>query len=563
MPPRQRVRQRQQQTEPIVDEKDNANLSHKSINGNVTLMLTACAIFIAVVVATRLSSSPSAEPLTPSHEDVMLSKELSTDNPYALANTQAGANDALAWLLQPLDSNEFFREHWETKPVVLRRRESFYNDLESGLEFVDAVLTTQRKVERTPLLMHPTQGTSQADCSTVKNSMENETHKYTNLYHAYLNGATLVCNIVPAYWGPLATLMGGLSKETGFQWLSNLYLSPRGAQGFPSHTDNKDGLVVQVTGKKRWVIHESKFVHPLRSQMLGRPHERGVEDLIGKTITNTEISQGDLIHIPRGFIHHALTSDEPSLHYTISATKNFEWCDFLTSFCKNVVTDDDDETKILEMIQMAIDRETKLAKNSWIRASLPLFYSTDRTQLLESLSPVLTKLKKSTLKHAARALKRIQNWKEKVDTVFSRLETGDDKAIEAALVENAVYTNYVQSLIDHGLSTTSEGVLRIEGALQQDTSFVLVTRKDEDACAFNFKSFQPDDDGSVTLLTATSTDPSVVIKYSSNIQNILRFIQATQFKSFFLKDIPSDDAFETACVLRLALYRGALNIVTE
>lgn len=48
--------------------------------------------------------------------------------------------------------------------------------------------------------------------------------QYTSIYHAYLDGTTLVCNLVPAYWKPLAELMDGLSRDTGFDFLANMYV---------------------------------------------------------------------------------------------------------------------------------------------------------------------------------------------------------------------------------------------------------------------------------------------------------------------------------------------------
>ncbi len=114
--------------------------------------------------------------------------------------------------------------------------------------------------------MHPNGKASQADCTWVHLGMVDRHDEYPSMYHAYLGGCTLVCNIVPAYWPPLASLMGQLEETTGFPYMANLYLSPRASQGFVAHTDNKDGFLLQIDGAKRWVMYNTTFRNPMRMQ---------------------------------------------------------------------------------------------------------------------------------------------------------------------------------------------------------------------------------------------------------------------------------------------------------
>jgi hypothetical protein len=54
---------------------------------------------------------------------------------------------------------------------------------------------------------------------------------------------------------------------------------------------------------------------------------------LGELLFSSVLESGDLLHVPRGFVHHAASEpDSSSLHYTISATKNMEWCEFLEAY---------------------------------------------------------------------------------------------------------------------------------------------------------------------------------------------------------------------------------------
>lgn len=151
---------------------------------------------------------------------------------------------SLAWLLQPLTVTSWFDTYFEVEPVLFTGRPLLYTELGLGLDHVDSILAAQRKAALQPLLLHPETKHSQADCSVVAMGMGDLAPRYMSMYHAYLDGSTLVCNIVPSYWRPLAELVEAIGRETGHSYMANMYLSPRASQGFTDHTDNKDGLIL-------------------------------------------------------------------------------------------------------------------------------------------------------------------------------------------------------------------------------------------------------------------------------------------------------------------------------
>ena len=94
---------------------------------------------------------------------------------------------------------------------------------------------------------------------------------------------------------------------------ANAYLTPRSAQGFATHYDDHDVLVLQLAGHKVWRLYRRAVDSP--SEPPVRPLTAAES---GKPVQEFTLSPGDLIYMPRGFAHEASTADDVSLHLTLS-----------------------------------------------------------------------------------------------------------------------------------------------------------------------------------------------------------------------------------------------------
>ena len=90
---------------------------------------------------------------------------------------------------------------------------------------------------------------------------------------------------------------------------TNAYLTPRRSQGLPVHHDTHDVFVLQVAGRKRWLVYEPAVRLPLRD----RPVPAGL-GAPGVAVLDLVLEAGDTLYLPHGWLHEALTSDEDSLH---------------------------------------------------------------------------------------------------------------------------------------------------------------------------------------------------------------------------------------------------------
>ena len=115
------------------------------------------------------------------------------------------------WMLYPVNVSTFFSKFWERKPLLIQRWSGYYSDqIKTNLRDLDAIFSVQKIIENAPFFLHPKTRTSQANCEWVKHGMDSIRSSYPSLYHAYLDGATIFCHLLPAYWKPLATLVQSL-----------------------------------------------------------------------------------------------------------------------------------------------------------------------------------------------------------------------------------------------------------------------------------------------------------------------------------------------------------------
>jgi hypothetical protein len=126
------------------------------------------------------------------------------------------------------------------------------------------------------------------------------------------SGATIVLQGLHLTRPHVGAFCRSLEEALGHPAQANAYYTPRSAQGLPVHHDTHDVFVLQVAGEKRWLVYEPALELPLKDQRssaeLGEPGE-AVEDRV--------LRPGDMLYLPRGWLHEALTSDSDSLHLTI------------------------------------------------------------------------------------------------------------------------------------------------------------------------------------------------------------------------------------------------------
>jgi Cupin superfamily protein len=223
-----------------------------------------------------------------------------------------------AQLIQPLTTGEFFSSYWEKKHLVLSRNSpDTYRDLLS-LDDIDYALTEMD-------LRHPnvSLATGEKLPSVAEYTFGNGIIDPIAAYKLFSKGTTIVLSNMQLKLPKLAALCRSLTAESSIQFQTNLYLTPPRSQGFKLHYDTHDVFILQVAGSKNWRIYGSPFELPPRGRgfTAAKPNPGELSDKF-------VLQQGDLLYMPRGWYHEAISDDSTSLHITLGAN-SLTWADFL------------------------------------------------------------------------------------------------------------------------------------------------------------------------------------------------------------------------------------------
>ncbi|WP_405018191.1 cupin domain-containing protein [Kitasatospora sp. NBC_00070] len=128
---------------------------------------------------------------------------------------------------------------------------------------------------------------------------------------------TLVLNGLHLTWPPLREAARVLSSELGHPVTANAYLTPPNSEGYGPHWDTHHVLLAQVEGAKHWHLHPPIVDDPLdrhRWTAVGFTPEQ-LADVHTNAIPVT-LRAGEVLFIPRGWVHYGHTTDAPSAHIT-------------------------------------------------------------------------------------------------------------------------------------------------------------------------------------------------------------------------------------------------------
>ena len=129
-------------------------------------------------------------------------------------------------------------------------------------------------------------------------------------------GASLVANHVNRVCPEVAAISQMLQREFAAGSGANAYCSFRQVQAFNTHFDLHDVFAFQAEGEKTWRVYESRADNPIAPVPPGDEAEKWLVDTRGKLLAEVLMRPGDVLYLPRGQYHDAITGAEASLHLT-------------------------------------------------------------------------------------------------------------------------------------------------------------------------------------------------------------------------------------------------------
>jgi hypothetical protein len=243
-----------------------------------------------------------------------------------------------AFLLQPISVAEFFNSYWERKPLLIQRHDArFYEGLITNRDLEDIISTSDLRYPAVRLAkqgsFYPPQ--SYTTDITLGRLTFNGVPDVNKISLEYGKGATISLPFLHRTWVPLSLLCARLEEALDYAVHANGYITPGAAAGFPPHYDTHEVLVLQIAGKKRWLIDAPPLKLPHASQ--GFKSEGFTP---GPRIMETELVAGDALYLPRGYVHSTTTYECHSAHVTLGVNV-LTWADMAREFLPSCIENEE------------------------------------------------------------------------------------------------------------------------------------------------------------------------------------------------------------------------------
>ncbi|MBV8151580.1 MAG: cupin-like domain-containing protein [Candidatus Eremiobacteraeota bacterium] len=235
----------------------------------------------------------------------------------------------LEWLLQPFTIDEFFGSYYERAPLhIARDRTAYYTEYFSLGEFERVLCGAE--IAGDDLLVYKDGMPARPEAYLRRNGRtgkEGDAERVIidpdRVCALFARGCSIVIDTLRAYSEPVAALCRGLEAFFGHRVNANLYFTPPKSQGFSVHYDTHDTVILQIEGAKEWKVYEAAADLPLKGQKFDkRKHAPRTAP------RHVEMRAGDLLYLPRGFMHEAKAAEDASLHLTLGLFP-YVWSDVL------------------------------------------------------------------------------------------------------------------------------------------------------------------------------------------------------------------------------------------
>jgi hypothetical protein len=226
------------------------------------------------------------------------------------------------WLIDPVAPQAFFAEYFERKPLLIEGGHPAKFTPLLSIAAIDRYLAGTSPYHPDVFLVDAARDLKPEDYTLADGSGRIDLPR---AYQLFNSGATISIGQLQERLPELAELCRSVERTFSSHFQTNIYLSPRNAQGFKTHYDSHDVLVLQVAGSKHWTLYGSGNGPelPLRGQGF-KPGEH----VPGPVTQEFTVKAGDVFYCPRGLFHAARATDEVSLHITLGVMGK-TWADVM------------------------------------------------------------------------------------------------------------------------------------------------------------------------------------------------------------------------------------------
>jgi ribosomal protein L16 Arg81 hydroxylase len=219
--------------------------------------------------------------------------------------------DARAWLstvLAPVPVDEFLSTYWLKQHLFCRGESDRFSPLLSWTELNRILEHHWRETYRFRLAL---QGRDLDPATYADLDGFTPRIRSKDVTDHLRRGATLSFDAIDEVHAPLTQLSEQFERLFRGGTKINIYAGWRALHGLDLHRDNQEIFILQLDGRKRWLVYGFSIDGIDRGQLATTsvPPAGAVLDQV--------LQPGDLLYIPRGCYHLAVPMNEPTLHLTL------------------------------------------------------------------------------------------------------------------------------------------------------------------------------------------------------------------------------------------------------
>ena len=221
-------------------------------------------------------------------------------------------------VLHPTRVDAFLTEVWGSRPQHWSRADARFASLLSWDE-LNVILERHR-------LDHPRLRLSKEGKDLPRDAFLNDQStrrgvtvprlNVAGLHAALGDGAMLVMDAIDEIVPAIEAVALDMERVFGESVQVNAYAGWKTSQGFSTHWDDHDVIVLQLYGCKDWRVFPQTREFPLYKDI-----DFDLEAPKGEPLLKLRLEPGDALYIPRGWWHDARPCGEPTLHLTFGITK--------------------------------------------------------------------------------------------------------------------------------------------------------------------------------------------------------------------------------------------------
>ncbi len=226
-------------------------------------------------------------------------------------------------LMAPMARQEFFDDYYKKQPLFLSGERDRFASVMS-FEILTALLkqTAVWTTRNLQLVMDKrVLGAEEYEQNAAARPASEHAWVDFDKTEAWLRqGASIVLNEIETLGPGLAAIANVLGTTPGGKVQANLYYSHRAHQAFDVHFDTHDVFALQISGEKRWRIYQRHFMDPVEHPVFKKLDRKFHYANKGAIEAEVLMKPGDLIYLPSGYYHEALTETDLSIHISYSSS---------------------------------------------------------------------------------------------------------------------------------------------------------------------------------------------------------------------------------------------------